>query len=293
MGFSRVHSAQTVGLRSHIIDIEIDTSKGLHSFTVVGLPDKAVEESRDRVSSAIKNSGFDSPKSKNQKVIISLAPEGGGLPTQQLKDDLKVFLDARKMVGSCVDIIDPVYENAALAGTVFVPKTFTIADVTERVNTALADFFKLGSDSIKFGGTVFLSDVYSLIDAQVGVRNVILTKHTIDPTIRFDLWSGDATIGAISVTKDTVPETWNIVLTSATTFTITGSVSGLQNNVGVFGSTYISDNSEVSFQITAGTVANQVGDRISFVVLPVISDIIVDQASILQLVSNSLVFQSI
>ncbi len=74
MSFSRVHSAQTVGLRSHIIDVEIDISKGLHSFTVVGLPDKAVEESRDRVSSAVKNSGFDSPKSKNQKVVVSLAP---------------------------------------------------------------------------------------------------------------------------------------------------------------------------------------------------------------------------
>jgi len=40
----------------------------------VGLPDKAVEESRDRVSAAIKNSGFKSPKSRNHKIIISLAP---------------------------------------------------------------------------------------------------------------------------------------------------------------------------------------------------------------------------
>ncbi|MCK5096445.1 MAG: ATP-binding protein, partial [Candidatus Pacebacteria bacterium] len=61
-------------MRSHIIDIEVDVSNGLHSFTIVGLPDKAVEESRDRVSSAIKNSGFTSPKSKNQKVVVSLAP---------------------------------------------------------------------------------------------------------------------------------------------------------------------------------------------------------------------------
>ncbi len=74
MDFSRIHSAQTIGLRSHIIDIEVDVSNGLHSFTIVGLPDKAVEESRDRVSSAIKNSGFTSPKSKNQKVVVSLAP---------------------------------------------------------------------------------------------------------------------------------------------------------------------------------------------------------------------------
>ncbi|MCK5591843.1 MAG: magnesium chelatase, partial [Candidatus Pacebacteria bacterium] len=74
MGFSRIHSAQTTGLRSSIIDIEVDISKGLHSFTVVGLPDKAVEESRDRVGSALKNSNFTSPKHTNQKVVVSLAP---------------------------------------------------------------------------------------------------------------------------------------------------------------------------------------------------------------------------
>jgi magnesium chelatase family protein len=74
MGFSRIHSAQTSGLRSHIVDIEIDISNGNYSFAVVGLPDKAVEESRDRVSSAIKNSDYTSPKNKNQKVIVSLAP---------------------------------------------------------------------------------------------------------------------------------------------------------------------------------------------------------------------------
>ena len=74
MGFSRIHSAQTIGLRSEIIDIEVDISKGLHSFTIVGLPDKAVEESRDRVGSALKNSNFTSPKHTNQKIVVSLAP---------------------------------------------------------------------------------------------------------------------------------------------------------------------------------------------------------------------------
>jgi len=74
MSFARVFSAQTAGLRAQIIDVEIDTAQGLHSFVVVGLPDKAVEESRDRVGSALKNSGFKSPKHSNQKVTISLAP---------------------------------------------------------------------------------------------------------------------------------------------------------------------------------------------------------------------------
>ncbi len=74
MSFSKVYSAQTQLLNVTTISVETDISRGLHAFSIVGLPDKAVEEARDRVSAAIKNSGFDSPKSKNQKVIISLAP---------------------------------------------------------------------------------------------------------------------------------------------------------------------------------------------------------------------------
>jgi len=54
--------------------IEADLSRGLHSFAIVGLPGKAIEEAKDRVSAAIKNSGFPSPKSKNHKIIVSLAP---------------------------------------------------------------------------------------------------------------------------------------------------------------------------------------------------------------------------
>lgn len=71
---SRIHSAQIIGLKADIIDVEVDTAKGLHSFSIVGLPDKAVEEARDRISAAIKNSGFKSPQKNNRKIIVSLAP---------------------------------------------------------------------------------------------------------------------------------------------------------------------------------------------------------------------------
>ncbi|MCH7756552.1 YifB family Mg chelatase-like AAA ATPase [Patescibacteria group bacterium] len=74
MSFAKVYSAQTTLLKADIITVEVDISKGLHAFAIVGLPDKAVEEARDRVSAAIKNSGFKSPKQKNQKVVIALAP---------------------------------------------------------------------------------------------------------------------------------------------------------------------------------------------------------------------------
>ncbi|MDQ5928095.1 MAG: Magnesium chelatase, partial [Patescibacteria group bacterium] len=42
-------------LKAHTVAVEVDISRGLNSFTLVGLPDKAVEESRDRVCAAIKN----------------------------------------------------------------------------------------------------------------------------------------------------------------------------------------------------------------------------------------------
>lgn len=72
--FSRVYSAQPFQLQGHIVTVEVDITNGLHSFTIIGLPDKAVEESRDRVSSSIKNSGYVSPKQENFKTVVSLAP---------------------------------------------------------------------------------------------------------------------------------------------------------------------------------------------------------------------------
>lgn len=74
MSFSRVYSAQVNILDGELITIETDISRGLHNFSIVGLPDKAVEEARDRVGSAIKNSGLTSPKQSNQKIVVSLSP---------------------------------------------------------------------------------------------------------------------------------------------------------------------------------------------------------------------------
>ena len=71
---ARTHSAQVVGLKADIIDVEVDISAGLHSFSIVGLADKAVQESEDRISAAIKNSKFRSPQKGNKKVVVSLAP---------------------------------------------------------------------------------------------------------------------------------------------------------------------------------------------------------------------------
>jgi len=56
------------------VEVEVDSTPGLHSLSIVGLPDKSVQESKDRIESAIKNSGFIAPKKKNNRVIVNLAP---------------------------------------------------------------------------------------------------------------------------------------------------------------------------------------------------------------------------
>jgi magnesium chelatase family protein len=68
---AKVHSCAIVGLEGAIVEVEVDTSRGLPSFTIVGLPDTAVQESRERVQAAVKNAGFMFPR---QRVTVNLAP---------------------------------------------------------------------------------------------------------------------------------------------------------------------------------------------------------------------------
>ena len=71
---SKVFSAAVVGLDALPIEVEVDLSPGLHCFQIVGLPGVAVNESRDRVSSAVKNSGITPPHHSRRRVIVNLAP---------------------------------------------------------------------------------------------------------------------------------------------------------------------------------------------------------------------------
>lgn len=69
--FSKVFSAATYGIEAFVVEVETHFDKKLPSFTIVGLPDNAVKESRERVSAAIVNSGFEFPITK---ITVNLAP---------------------------------------------------------------------------------------------------------------------------------------------------------------------------------------------------------------------------
>src|SRR5229473_6101336 len=81
MALSRTRSAAVFGIDAHFIDVEVDMYPGAgRDFITVGMPDLAVRESRERIKSAMLNSGFGYP---SKPVTISLAPanvrkEGAG-----------------------------------------------------------------------------------------------------------------------------------------------------------------------------------------------------------------------
>ena len=68
---SKIFSSATLGIDAYVVEVETNVEKQIPSFTIVGLPDNAVKESRERVASAIKNSGYDYPL---KKITINLAP---------------------------------------------------------------------------------------------------------------------------------------------------------------------------------------------------------------------------
>ena len=68
---AKITSCALVGLEGALVQVEVDISRGLGSFTIVGLPDAAISESRERVRAAVKNSGFYFP---TQRITVNLAP---------------------------------------------------------------------------------------------------------------------------------------------------------------------------------------------------------------------------
>ncbi|GAB4546536.1 MAG: YifB family Mg chelatase-like AAA ATPase [Anaerolineales bacterium] len=68
---SRVYSCAVVGLEGVIVEVEVDFTNGMAGVTIVGLPDAAVQESRERVQTAVKNAGLHFPR---HRIVVNLAP---------------------------------------------------------------------------------------------------------------------------------------------------------------------------------------------------------------------------
>lgn len=94
---AKLKTLTLIGLNAEEVEIEVDLHRGLPAFTIVGLPDTAVQESRERVRSAIKNSGFDFPRGK---VVVNLAP--ADLKKQGPRFDLPIALGILHATGQII-----------------------------------------------------------------------------------------------------------------------------------------------------------------------------------------------
>jgi magnesium chelatase family protein len=99
---SRVFSCAVIGLEGVVVEVEVDTTNGLPGIDIVGLPDAAVKESRERVHAAIKNAGLSYPR---KRLIVNLAPasvrkEG---PAYDLPIALGVLITDRLLPQGCAE----------------------------------------------------------------------------------------------------------------------------------------------------------------------------------------------
>ncbi len=104
---SRLSAATLIGIDAVRVDVETNVSGGIPSFTVVGLPDNAIRESRERILTAIKNSGFDMPP---KKVTVNLAP--ADIKKEGTAFDLSVAIG---LLGS-LKLVDHRFRNTLIMG---------------------------------------------------------------------------------------------------------------------------------------------------------------------------------
>ncbi len=101
---AKVTSCAVVGLDGVLIQVEVDISRGLPSMTIVGLPDAAVQESRERVRAAIKNTGLPFP---SERLTVNLAPadirKAG--PAYDLPIAIGILLAAEQIYGEVSEAI--------------------------------------------------------------------------------------------------------------------------------------------------------------------------------------------
>jgi hypothetical protein len=125
-------------------------------------------------------------------IDLFVAPAGGGLPSDTLKEDLRNYFESKRMMTSIVEIQDPVYVSVYVEGTLEIEAYFYASQVQERVENAVRSL--LAFDNVAFEATLYLSKVYEAIEAIDGVRGVNVTRFArsdsttplpADGTLRF------------------------------------------------------------------------------------------------------------
>lgn len=183
---AHITSATTVGFSGQIIEVECDSSKGLPSLQIVGLGNKAIDEAKERVRSAIKNSHLDFPA---KKITINLAPAdipkdgahfdlpialaimtvSGQLPSENVSD--KLFVGELSLSGTLRPIKGSIHlaETAAKKGIkeIYLPKT----------NATQASFIK----GVSVYGVESLSQLFLHLIGEKKIQPTLFSEQLFTP----------------------------------------------------------------------------------------------------------------
>jgi len=132
-------------------------------------------------------------------VRVVIAPEGGGMPSPQLKADLRALLEARRMVTIDIFIDEPAYHPVPVAATLYVYPGQDADQVRQRAQLALGEHFAF--DRQTFGRWVYTSDLIAVLDGVAGVSHVVLHSPMVDVALAA---REIATLGMVTLTTEGV-----------------------------------------------------------------------------------------
>ena len=192
MALAKVLSCAVVGLEGEIVECEVDAAnRGLNSLAMVGLPDAAVKEAKDRVESAIKNSGFPFPRGR---IVVNLAPadirkEG---PTYDLPIAVGIMVAAGQVLA---DVADAVFlGELSLDGAVrhaqgILPMVALARD--RGIKTAYVPSVDAAEAALLPGMTIYPVDTLAALLNHLAGRDIISpVPHTGVPEMDAPAWEG-------------------------------------------------------------------------------------------------------
>ncbi|MBV7337520.1 putative baseplate assembly protein [Chloroflexi bacterium TSY] len=111
------------------------------------------------------------------RIELYVAPAGGGQPSDTLKEDLRSYLEDKRIMTSLIEIRDPRYVDVAVEGTLDVEPYSFAQQVQQQVEDAVRNL--LAFDQVKFNDILYLSKVYEVIEAIPGVRGINVTRYAM------------------------------------------------------------------------------------------------------------------
>ncbi len=183
---TKIFSATTIGVDAYIVDVEVDIAFGMVNFFIVGLPDAAIKESRQRIQTALKNCGIRFPE---RKITVNLAP--ADLKKEGTIFDLPIaigILQASQLLSISVDFLqDTVFlGELSLDGSIKPMKgALAIAYDAQRLGKKRIILPKENAKEAAFIKSIEVIGVDNLVELIAFLRHeqpLAATKHTI-PTI--------------------------------------------------------------------------------------------------------------